>query len=191
MRISTRDLAIRVFSLLLTLSLAAAVSPAQQRTKPRAKEMPPEKLREMSEKGMKPPTGPSFYIEALGDDHANFSLLLSDENNRTVAGTFMRSQVEIFEALMVEAKKFAESDEAVGVPGRPQTTRFVDKDEKSFIIDVEKAGPESRFYITMNTLQGTLTLYAGAIKRGGKKNSPLFYSVLTRVQTERGAPPHQ
>jgi len=190
-----RNLVIRVFSLLLALSLIAAVSsgqqrtasPGQQKTKPHAKEKSPEQLQEMADKGMKPPSGAGFYIEAIGADRANFSVLLSDENNRTVAGNFMRSQLDLFEALMIEAKRFAESDEAAGVPGHPQTTRFIDKNEKAFIIDVEKVGLESRFYITMRTLQGTLTVYTGSIKRGGKKNSPLFYSMLTRLQTEKSA----
>lgn len=195
MRNPMRNLVVRVFLLVLALSLIAAVSSGQQRTdtqqqqrvKPRAKEKSPEQLQQMADKGMKPPSGASFYIEAIGADRANFSVLLSDENNRTVAGNFMRSQLDLFEALMIEAKKFAETDEAAGAPGHPQTTRFLDKNEKAFIIDVEKVGLESRFYITMKTLQGTLTLYAGSIKRGGKKNAPLFYSMLTRLQTEKSA----
>ena len=193
-----RKLIIRVSLLLLTTLLMAGVSFSQQRTTspPKAKKPPsppqyPDTMAELRHKNMRPPSGTGFYIDALGTDLSNFSLLLSDENNRTVAGTFRRPQVEIFEALMVEAKKFAETDEAAGLPGSPKTTRFMDKDEKSFVIDVQKKGLESRFFITLKTLQGTLTVDAGAIRRGNKKDQPpLFFSALDRLRLAKdGEPP--
>ncbi len=136
---------------------------------------------------LRAPSGKGFYIEPLGEDHSTFSVLLTDDKNQTVAGTFRRAQIEIFEVLMEEAKKFAESDEAVGAPGSPKTTRIVDKEEKSLIVDVEKVGLESHFYVTLRTLQGTLTVEAGVIKRGSKKNTPLFYAMLTRVQAAKNS----
>jgi hypothetical protein len=179
--------ATRIFSLSLALLLMQAVSFGQQKAKPSPPPMSPEKMRELAKHALRAPSGKSFYIEPLGEDHATFSLLLADENNRTVAGTFRRAQVEIFEALMEEARKFAESDEAAGTPGSPKTTRFMDKDEKSLIVDVEKVGLESHFYVTLQTLQGTLTVNAGEIKRGSKKNTPLFYAMITRVQAARNS----
>ena len=182
--------ATRIISLSLTLLLMQAVSFGQKPTKP-TKPAPtpisPEKRPDKGQHILRAPSGKSFYIESLGEDRATFSVLLTDDKNQSVAGTFRRMQVEIFEALMEEAKKFAESDEAVGAPGSPKTTRFVDKDEKSFIVDVEKAGLESHFYVTLQTLQGTLTVDAGVIKRGSKKNAPLFYAMLTRVQAARNS----
>lgn len=150
--------------------------------------MTPEQKAERAKHLIRPPSGKGFYIEPVGEDHATFSILLNDDKKQRVAGTFRLAQVEIFQALLEEAKKFAESEEAAGTPGSPKTTRFMDKDEKSFIVDVEKTGPESHFYVTLQTLQGTLTLDAGTIKRGGKNNTPLFYAIITRVQEARTAP---
>ncbi|MGA9772943.1 MAG: hypothetical protein WBV94_28185 [Blastocatellia bacterium] len=179
-----------IFSLLITLLLIQAVSFGQKPTKPTKPPLQPvnrEKKLDKPKTVLRAPSGKGFYIESLGEDHATFSLLLADDKNQTVAGTFRRAQVEIFEALMEEARKFAESDEAAGAPGSPKTTRFMDKDEKSFIVDVEKVGLESRFYVTLQTLQGTLTVEAGMIKRGSKKNTPLFYAMITRVQAARNS----
>ena len=182
--------ATKISSLLLTLLLIQAVSFGQkQQTKPPPRPtMTPQQKAEKARHILRAPSGKSFYIEPLGDDHATFSILLSDDKKQRVAGTFRLAQIEIFQALMEEAKKFAESEEAVGAPGSPKTTRFMDRDEKSFIVDVEKAGPESHFYVTLQTLQGTLTIDAGTIKRGGKNNAPLFYAMLTRVQAARTSP---
>jgi hypothetical protein len=179
--------ATKVFSLLLAILLIQAVSFGQEKKKPTPPPMSPEKMREMAKHALRAPSGKSFYIEPLGENHASYSLLLTDENNRTVAGTFRSAQIEIFEVLMEEARKFAETDEAAGVPGSPKTTRFMDKDEKSFIVDVEKVGMESHFYVTLQTLQGTLTVDAGVIKRGSKKNTPLFYAMITRVQAAKNS----
>ena len=176
--------ATKIISLLLTLLLIQAVTFGQKPTKPAPTPISREKMLERSKHVLRAPSGKGFYIEPLGEDHATFSLLLSDDN-KSVAGTFRRDQVEIFEALMEEARKFGESDEAAGVPGSPKITRFVDKDEKSLVVDVEKVGMESHFYVTLQTLQGTLTVDAGVIKRGSKKNTPLFYAMITRVQAAR------
>lgn len=191
MKVATKISSLKISSLLLTLLLIPTVSFGQKQTKPTKPPQPqmsPEQRAERAKHVLRAPSGKSFYIEPLGADHATFSLLLTDDKNQRVAGTFRRAQVEIFEALMEEARKFAESEEAVGTPGSPKTTRFMDKDEKSLIVDVEKVGPESHFYVTLQTLQGTLTVDAGVIKRGSKKNTPLFYAMITRVQEARNAP---
>jgi hypothetical protein len=177
----------RIFAALFCATLitlvAAGTSAAQQ------KKQPPPRVhweKDPSHKILRAPSGASLYIEAVGEDRSTFSMLLSDENNRTVAGNFRREQIDIFEALMVEAKKFAESEEAAGLPGKSRTTRFMDKNEKSFFVDVQKAGVESRFYITLKTLEGIITVDMGAIRRGSKKDSPLFFTALARVQSATG-----
>jgi hypothetical protein len=111
-------------------------------------------------------------------------VLFNDVDNRTVADTFMRSQIEIFEALMVEAKNFAETNEAVGTRAAPKTTRFVDKNEKAFIVDVTKIGEESRLYLTMKCMSGVITIDGGVIPRNKKTYAPpLFESILSRVHS--------
>lgn len=183
-------LIIRVFAILLPSLLIAGISFGQKTTRQEIKAAPSKHVPSAvkpnpNHKVLRAPSGKNFYIDEVGEDHANFSLLLADDDNRTVAGTFRRAQVEVFEALMVEAKKFAETDEAVGAPGSPKTTRFMDKDEKALIVDVQKTGLESRFFITLTTLQGVLTVDTGAIRRGNKKDSPLFYAALARLQAAK------
>src|ERR1051325_11019532 len=135
------------FTIAVAMALSALLWPTasygQAKKKTPSPGMTQKQMMEMHEKGLKPPTGQSFFIEAIDDNQARFSVLFNDVDNRTVADTFMRSQIEIFEALMVEAKNFAETNEAVGTRAAPKTTRFVDKNEKAFIIDVTKIGEES------------------------------------------------
>jgi len=89
---------------------------------------------------------------------------------------------------MVEAEKFAKTSEAVGGVDAPQITRFVDKKEPSLVVDVEKAGIQSRFYVTINCLNGRLTVDAGAIKRDGKEHpQTLFSKILSRIQALNAA----
>lgn len=168
---------------LVALSLPIAAFGQKQKPAPDP-EAAQRRIMEMHEKGMKPPSGVGFFIDAVGENQALFSVLMSDPEKRTVADTFRRSQIEIFEALMVEAKKFAESNEEVGTRAAPKTTRFVDKDEKSFIVDVQKIGDESRLFVTMKCMSGVITIDAGVIPRNKKSyNPPLFESMLTRVHT--------
>jgi len=170
---------------LVLAALSLSTTAFAQKQKPAPDPVATQKrIMEMHEKGMRPPTGVGFFIDAVGENQALFSVLMSDPDNRTVADSFRRAQVEIFEALMVEAKKFAETNEAVGTRAAPKTTRFVDKDEKSFFVDVQKIGDESRFFVTMKCMSGVITIDAGIIPRNKKSyNPPLFESILTRVHT--------
>ena len=66
--------------------------------------------------------------------------------------------------------------------------QLVSDDEKAFIIDVQKAGDKSHFFLTVESLFGRLTLDAGVIKRSVKKPGepeepePLYYKIITRLQ---------
>jgi beta-galactosidase GanA len=126
-------------------------------------------------------------MEPIEQHPNNFSILLSDADNRTVADSFSLSQIDIFEAVMIEAEKFAKTNEAAGAADAPKVTRFVDKKEPSLIVDVAKTGIESRFYVTLNCLTGHITVDAGAIKRDGKEHDALFYSMLSRIQALKTA----
>jgi hypothetical protein len=175
--------AIKLFWLFLLIVFVPVASFAQEKVKAPPREMPVKEQLKLDKKAViKIPSGASFYIAPIEQNPNHFSILLSDADNRTVADSFSLSQVQIFEAVMVEAEKFAKTSEAAGTADAPKVTRFVDKKEPSFIIDVEKAGMQSRFYVTLDCLGGHITVDAGAIKRDGKDHATLFSSILSRIQ---------
>lgn len=161
-----------------------------QKTKEPVRQPSEEELLRMHRKAtMVVPSGASFYIAPIVETPSQYTVLLADNEGRTVSGIFHINQVNILEALLLEAKKFADTEEAVG-GAQAVVTRFKDRKDTAFIIDVAKRGLESRFYVTVNVL-GTqrLTIDAGAIKRGPKdpnkeekKPDALFFEILSRVQ---------
>ena len=177
-------LMIRIVALsLLALLISPAVF-AQERTKkpPRKPGIDLERLD--SGKGLKPPSGPSFYIAPLEGSTSVFSVLLGDGGN-TVAGTFTLQQIVVFEAVLQAAQAFALTDEKVG-SGTPITTRLMEQHEWSLFVDVSKIGNQSRFYVSLITPQGRLTTEAGEITRGSKKEpSALLLDILSRVQAAK------
>lgn len=155
----------------------------KQQPKRPPREITPEQTERMHKEPTRPPSGASFYLEKIADSQNQFSLLFTDADGRTVAGSFHVNQLSLFEALLVAAGEFAETEEAVGTAAKPITTRFKDKKEPSFAVDVEKIGRQSRFYVSVNCLTGKLTLDAGSIKRGDKdRGSILFLTILSRVK---------
>ncbi|MFL6275828.1 MAG: hypothetical protein ACJ74G_11635 [Blastocatellia bacterium] len=175
------------FAFFVCLSATASA----QKQKPHPAEMPMDQQYELARKNAKPPSGPDFYIEPVTGPNMRFSILLTDKNNRSVPGTFIRQQIEILEDLLLASKAFALNEEEVGTVSKPKITRFMDKHEKAFIIDVQKAGDKTQFFLTIDSLLGRLTIDAGVIKRGVKKPGeaeepePLFYKIITRVQEAR------
>jgi len=156
--------------------------------------MPLKRQMELHDKAKKLPAGTSFYIEAVAGPPIQYSILVTDGNNRSVPGSFVRPQIDIFEALLIAARDFALTEEEAGTVSQPKVTRFTDKHETAFIIDVQKAGAESHFFVTLQTLFGTLTIDAGAIRRAVKKgeqepSEPLFYKIISRVQAAKAADP--
>jgi hypothetical protein len=173
----------KLFWLLLLVLLAPVASFAQDKVKSPPKEMPMKEQLKLDKKAtIKIPSGTGFYVSPIEQHPNHFSILLSDADNRTVADSFSFSQIQVFEAVMIEAEKFAKTNEAAGTPDAPKVTRFVDKKEPSFIIDVEKAGMQSKFYVTLDCLNGHITVDAGTIMRDGKDYDTLFYNILSRIQ---------
>ena len=180
------------FTFAVCLTAGAA---AQEKKHHGPTEIPLEKQYEIARKVPPLPAGPDFYIEPVAGPRVTYSILVTDTNNRSVPGTFIRQQVEILEDLLAAAKTFALNEEEVGPAGKPKVTRFMDKHEKAFIIDVAKAGDKSHFYVTVESLFGRVTVDAGVIKRGAKKPGeeeapePLYYKIITRVQEAKNANP--
>ena len=130
---------------------------------------------------IKPPKGVSFYMAPIVETPGRFSLSFTDAEGRTLSGVYVQSQVDIFEAILAEAKKFAQTDEAVGLK-KPTVTRLSDKKEPGFFVDVAKMGLQSQFFITVTYLGEFVTVEAGTIKRGDKNSTAMLYDILTRVQ---------
>lgn len=172
----------------LALALIMLVSSgdciSQQKTKQPGQQPKPPEMHAASKPRLTPPSGASFYLEAIADTPNQYSLLLTDADNRAVAGTFLITQLTIFQALLVAAKEFGETNESAGTTAKPVTTRFRDKSEPSFVVEVQKTATHSRFYVSITCLAGKITVDAGAIKRGSKDPAnPLLFTILSRVNT--------
>jgi hypothetical protein len=196
MNIQTKFIA-PIISLSVIFCAAAASAFAQDVPPPKTKQssvLTPEKQREIM-KHVKPmPSGTNFTIEAVSGPYIQYTILLSDAESHTLTGNFVRPQIDIFEALLQAAKDFALTDEEAGTKAQPKVTRFMDKNEKGIIIDVQKAGPISHFYLTMQSLFGKMTIDAGTIERvkpiaGKEPPEPLFYKIISRVQEAKNTTP--
>jgi hypothetical protein len=178
--------------LCLLAVLISDTAPVLAQEKPKqSTDMNAKKLREMEKKGLRPPSGPSFFIGPV-EGSALFSILLSDGNGRSVSGSFTQHQIEVFEAVLQAAKDFAVTDEAAGTTA-PITTRLMEQHEWSLFVDVSKIGSQSRLYLSLVSVSGRLTAQVGEINRGSKKEqSPLLFDILSRLQEARsGIKPQQ
>ena len=124
----------------------------------------------------------SFTLTRLVEDPKKYSLVVTGSNERTVSGSFTVDQLQILRAMMVEAQKIALSGEAVGAK-TPITTRFSDKHERAFIVDVEKAANQSQLFLTLKTEQGRRTWNAGKIIRSTRREDGFFFKLLTHLES--------
>ena len=129
----------------------------------------------------KPATTARFSLDQNNESTTDFALILSDGDETSVSGMFFIDQLYNFRDLLLEAKKFAFTEEAAG-KDEPVITRFSNKEERAFTIDVSKRGNQSQFYVTIKTLIGQLTVDAGTVNRSDKKEEGLFFDMLKRVQ---------
>jgi hypothetical protein len=183
--------------IILSLGFCAAPSAFAQdetRTKPKQPEMSPERKRERLRNIQPLPTGTNFTIEAVPGPYVQYTILLTDAENHTLSGNFVRPQIDIFEALLLAARQFALTEEEVGTKAQPKVTRFMDKNEKGFVIDVQKTPQASRFYLTLHTLFGKMMIDAGTVLRvktasDKEPPAPLFYKIIERVQEAKKTDP--
>ena len=146
----------------LILMFLSALTLGQDK-KPHPKPITPQQEAELRAKNPLPTPHPTFYIDQVSGLPGSFGLLLSDANNRSVAGTFRLAQLEIFDAILSEGLKFAETEEEIG-----KTTRFADKNEKGLSVDVQKTAKESLLFVTLSYLGNTITVEAGKIVRADR-----------------------
>ncbi len=129
----------------------------------------------------KPASTARFSLDQSDENSNDFALILSDGEEKSVSGMFFIGQLYTFRELLLEARKFAFTEEAVG-KDEPITTRFSNKDERAFTIDVSKRGNQSQFFVTIKTLIGSMTVDAGAVNRSDKKEEGLLFEMLKRVE---------
>jgi hypothetical protein len=175
---------IKIPALLLLCCVTLSASPAygQKESKKHDPPLTEKQLQELHIKAkVKPPSGVSFYIAPIVETPGRFSMSFTDADGRTLSGVYVRSQIDILEAILAEAKKFAQTDESVGLK-KPTITRLSDSKEPGLFVDVAKMGVQSQFFITVKYMDEFITVDAGTIKRGDEKSKALLYDILTRVQ---------
>jgi hypothetical protein len=128
------------------------------------------------------PQDASFSLTRLPDNARQYSLVISDGDEQTISGNFSVDQLQILKAIMTEAEKFALTAEAAGT-NDPITTRFMDKLERAFVVDVEKVGQQSRLFFTLNTEIGRITLNAGRIMRSTRREDGFYFDLLSRLES--------
>src|SRR5262245_5416745 len=141
--------------------------------------------RSRNHRGSLPETGyqeGSFTLTRLSENARQYSLVISDSDEHSNSGIFSVDQLQFLRAIMTEAEKFALNAEAVGTKD-PITTRFADKSEKAFIVDVEKQGNQSVLFLTVKTEIGRVTVNAGRVIRSTRREEGFFFDLLTRLES--------
>ena len=111
-----------------------------------------------------------------------YSLVISDDDEHTISGSFSMEQLQILRAIMSEAEKLALSEDASGSK-EPVTTRFADKQERAFVVDVEKLGVQSRLFLTLKTEMGQMTMNAGRVIRSTRREEGFYFELLSRLES--------
>jgi hypothetical protein len=124
----------------------------------------------------------TFSLSPTPENPKRYDLSISDDNERSVSGSFSTDQLQILRAIMTEAEKFALSAEGLNAK-EPVTTRFMDKHEPAFIVDVEKSTNRSLLFLTLKTEIGSLTWEAGRIIHSTRREDGFFFDLLTRLES--------
>lgn len=122
----------------------------------------------------------TFTLARLPENPRKYSLAFSDPEERSVSGEFSLDQLRILRAIMAQAEQFALSAEGVGVK-EAIVTRFADKQEQAFVVDVEKLGNHSRLFVTLSTEIGRMTADAGRVNRSVRREEGFFFDLLDRL----------
>jgi hypothetical protein len=137
----------------------------------------------LAKESKKSPTGATFIFIRDRETLTDYNLIISDGEEGIVSTSFSATQLEVIQSLLAEAKKFALTEEAVGM-SKPLVTRFFDEQELEIVIDVMKFKNESHFFVTLQSEIGSLTVEAGNINRGKKTEEGFFSDMLLRVESE-------
>jgi len=124
----------------------------------------------------------SFSLTQTSDNPRKYSLVISDDDEHSISGIFSIEQLQILKAIMTEAEKFALNEEGVGAT-ESTTTRFTDKQETAFVLDVEKLGTQSGLFLTVKSEVGRMTVNAGKLFRRSKREEGFFFDLLSRLES--------
>lgn len=124
----------------------------------------------------------TFNLTRVPEDPGRYSLVISDSDEHVISSAFSISQLETLMAVLLEAEKFALNEEGVGAK-EPLTTRFQDKNEQGFIVDVEKFRNQSRLFLTLTTDANSQTAEAGRINRSTRREVGFFFDLVSRLES--------
>lgn len=124
----------------------------------------------------------TFNLNRSPEDPGRYSLVISDSDEHVISGAFSISQLETLEAVLLEAEKFALNEEGVGT-NDPVTTRFQDKKEEGFTVDVEKLRNQSRLFLTLTSDASSQTAEAGRINRSTRREIGFYFDLVSRLES--------
>lgn len=130
----------------------------------------------------------NFSLTRIPENPRQYSLVVTSGEEQSISGSFSVDQLQILRAIMTEAEKFALVSDATGTK-EPITTRFEDKVERAFIVDVEKLGNQSRLFLTLKTEIGRMTVVAGKVVRSTRREEGFFFDLLSRLESVLPKPP--
>jgi hypothetical protein len=130
----------------------------------------------------------TFTLTRVPEPPVRYSLVISDSDEHVISYAFSISQLESLRAVLLEAEKFAFSEEGIGTK-EPLTTRFQDGKEQAVTVDVEKFGNLSRLYLTLTVDASSQTAEAGRIIRTTRRESGFFFELLSRLEAMLPKPP--
>lgn len=126
--------------------------------------------------------GPTFNLARNSSAPDKFDLMISDGDERVISGTFNKAQMEVFRQVLIEARKFALTEEEAGKTDA-KTTRIASNSQPALIVDISKTNNQSQLYITFTTEVGHITILAGDVKRPTRREDGLFYQLLSRLES--------
>jgi hypothetical protein len=124
----------------------------------------------------------TFSLTQLPESPNQYSLVISGTEEQVISGSFTIDQLQILKAIMTDAQKFALNGEGAG-PKDPITTRFEDKRENAFVVDVQKDATQSKLFLTLSTEIGRMTIKAGSVIRGTRREEGFFFDLLGRLES--------
>lgn len=124
----------------------------------------------------------TFNLTRVPEDLARYSLVISDSDEHVISSAFSISQLETLKAVLLEAEKFALSEEGVGT-NEPLTTRFQDNREPGFTVDVEKSRNQSRLFLTLTNDGNSQTAEAGRVIRSTRREVGFFFDLVSRLES--------
>ncbi len=123
----------------------------------------------------------TFSLTPLRETPVRYSLVISDSDEHVISGFFSIFQLQVLRDILNEAQRFAYTEEAAGTK-EPITTRFLDKQEQGFSVDVQKFGNQSRLYLTISAGGSSQTAEAGRVNRSVRRADGFLFDLAARVE---------